>query len=145
MALMDDILSEILGMDNEERKNLLVYLQSGKYSTPVVYKTEVDMDSMAYLKGLSNSSLDFIKLVLENYDLNLYHSAAAIIQGNHGGSLQGKIDYYIKKYQVKRPWLLGHEKEIAEIFNHVSEKLGRKDLRLRNTFGLIGGIRKIKY
>jgi len=138
MALMDDILSEILTMDNEEKKRLLDYLRNEKYVEHFIKIEPIDINSMGYLDGLSRDALDYVKLVLENYSLNLYHSAAAIIQGNHGNTLQGKFDYYMKKYQNKRPWMIGHEKTIKEIFNHVCKKLGRKDLLPRNNLKLLG-------
>jgi len=137
MALLDDILSEIIDMDNEERKNLLVYLRQGRYTDMIMEHEEVNIDGMDFLKGLSSDTLAYVKLVLENYKLNLYHSAAAIIQGQHGYTLQEKFDYYMNKYQNRRPWMKGNERIIKEIFNHVCRRLGRKDLLPRNTLNLV--------
>ena len=94
MAIMDDILGEIINMDNEDKKNLLVYLRQGRYLDTPINNVQVDITKLDYLKGLSAETLDFIKMILENYDLNLYHSVAAIINGRYGSTLQEKFNYY---------------------------------------------------
>lgn len=65
--------------------------------------------------------------IINSFDLNLYHSAAATIDANINKKVPDEIiSGYIEKNKSKRPYILGNEEKIREIFKYVYDRLKKK-------------------
>ena len=130
MSLTDQVLAEYIKLDAINKQKVLDYIlalqntnNTGTIDQPSYEPISFNERDFGYIKGLSEETKQLFFHVLKNYNLNLYHSAAAIIQGSHGNSVESKYLYYMKKYSPKREYLRGNENKIKEIFEYVYKRL----------------------
>lgn len=77
-----------------------------------------------YLDGISDKAKEFFDEVYATYHLNMYHSLAAIIkQTKKYPTPQACFDGYYRKYKGKRPYIIGKEKVIRELIDHISKRI----------------------
>lgn len=79
-----------------------------------------------YLDDLSDENMIFFNDFKKEYNLNLYHSIAAIIENYKPISEKDLFSLYLSKYGTKRPLILEHQDELKQIIHHVINRLKYK-------------------
>ncbi|MDS0526197.1 hypothetical protein NNC19_10940 [Clostridium sp. SHJSY1] len=114
------VLVEVVSYDYYFRPKEILSLESGNRIKVV--------ENFYYLNGLSLDTKNWVLDILNEYDFNLYNSAAATIDGNiNKKSITEVINGYIEKNKNKRVYLLGNEEKIEEIFEYVYGRLKSKN------------------
>jgi len=89
-----------------------------------------NLDNYLYLTGLDDEALEYFFKMKEYYDLNLYASFSAVINGHTDHSLDQCFDYYYIKNSEKRPKLFDNTDMVKKIFTFVYRKMKAKNYKI---------------
>lgn len=89
-----------------------------------------NLDNYLYLTGLDDEAMEYFFKVKEYYDLNLYASFSAIINGHSNHSLDQCFEYYHIKNSEKRPKIFDNLEVAKKIFSFVYKKMKAKNFKI---------------
>lgn len=126
--------SKSILLNNIRNKVFIEGVDYGYYSRPKeisISKSQNGfnvVNKFSYLDGLEEATRDWIMEIINTFDLNLYHSAAATIDANiNKKTIDEIISGYIEKNIKKRSYVVGNEDKIKEIFHYVYERMKKKN------------------
>jgi len=122
-------------ISNEIRNKIFVevinceyYFRQKEISSSKLQSNFIVSDNFNYLDGLTDNTKEWIIMIINTFDLNLYHSAAATIEANiKKKSIVEVTEGYIEKNISKRSYIIGNEEKIKEIFEYVYDRLSKKN------------------
>lgn len=71
----------------------------------------------AYLNGISEEARQFVISVIDHGEINIYHSVMAIMDNKPKLNREELIEYYFKKYETKRPYLVENKPLVEEVID----------------------------
>lgn len=83
-------------------------------------------DEYAYLDGVSTAAKRFVQDLVDQGEVNLYHSIMSIMPASPYLTAKELSDFYLKRFGSKRPYLLENRQLVDEIIGYCWEKFHAK-------------------
>jgi hypothetical protein len=86
-----------------------------------------NIEQYTYLSGLDKKVKDYFLRIKSEYDLNMYHSIAAVIQNRKKFAVDDFLEYYKQKNMLSRPAIFEDEEALKKLILFVHRRLASKN------------------